>query len=107
MVKELTRLSALQTRARSQGDVVATASDAKPWLLRDPKDPEPEQRWYTPARYFARQLVVKDSTLLTKRGILADKVSKSLTTAGIYKRGGTKPLSAETVKKAFSNVGLS
>ena len=82
----------------------AMADAAKPWLRVDPRDPSPKQPWYTPARYFARQLVVDDSTLLSKRDILAAKVSKSLTTAGIYKRGGTKALSADTVKKALSNV---
>jgi hypothetical protein len=78
----------------------------KPWLIVDPVDPPASQRWYTPARYFARQLVLKDSTLLTKRLVLAEKVSQSLYTAGIYKRGGKNRLAAETVLKAFSNVSL-
>lgn len=82
------------------------ASNAKPWLTHDPRDPAPEQPWYTPARYFARQLVITDSTLLTKRLTLADKVSTSLAGAGIYKRGGKKPHSADTVLKAFANVTL-
>lgn len=85
---------------------VECASDAKPWLSLDPKDPAPEQPWYTPARYFARQLVIADSTMLTKRMLLADKVSKSLAGAGIFKRGGVKPHSADTVLKAFANVAL-
>lgn len=83
-----------------------TGSDAKPWLTHDPRDPTPDQPWYTPARYFARQLVIADSTLLTKRLTLADKVSTSLAGAGIYKRGGKKPHSAGTVLKAFANVTL-
>ena len=58
-----------------------------PWEIEDPKDPEPVQLWYTPARYFARQLVRDDSTLLTKRNTLANKVVQSLTNAGINKRG--------------------
>lgn len=78
----------------------------KPWLLEDPKDPSPAEPWYTPARYFARQLIKDDSTLLLKRSLLADKVSKSLAKVGIYKRGGALPLAAETILKAFSKVKL-
>jgi hypothetical protein len=78
----------------------------KPWLLVNPQDPAPAQSWYTPARYFARQLVIADSTLLIKKLVLSDKVSKSLTGAGIFKRGGKKPLLADTVLKAFANVNL-
>jgi hypothetical protein len=37
---------------------------------------------------------------------LADKVSKSLAKVDIYKRGGVKPLAADTILKAFSNVKL-
>lgn len=77
-----------------------------PWWVAKPGDPPPEQPWYTPARYFARQLVVADSTLLVKRMVLADKVSMSLKNAGIYKRGGRKAHSAETILKAFANVSL-
>jgi len=75
--------------------------DAKPWLVADPKDSTPALSWYTPARYFARQLIKDDSTLLLKRLPLADKVSKSLAKVGIYKRGGVKPLAADTILKAF------
>lgn len=82
------------------------ASHLKPWLESDPSDPDPKQDWYIPARYFARQLIKKDSTLLLKRVVLADMVSKSLAKLGIYKRGGKKPPAAETILKAFSNVIL-
>ena len=82
------------------------AAVAKPWLQVDPRDPNPEQHWYTPARHFARQLVIADTTLLTKKLILADKVSQSLAGAGIFKRGGKKKHSADTVRKAFANVNL-
>lgn len=85
----------------------ALGEEQKPWLIADPNDPESAQSWYTPARYFARQLVIEDSTLLIKRDILADKVCQSLKEAGIYKRGGKKPFSSsDTIKKAFSNVRL-
>lgn len=81
--------------------------DAKPWMIVNPKDPQPPtQPWYTPARFFARKLIIEDSTLLTKRDILAVKVVQSLTAVGIYKRGGKKKLDPGTVQKAFSNVLL-
>lgn len=80
--------------------------DAKPWLVADPKDPSTAQSWYTPARYFARQLIKEDSTLLLKRMRLAEKVSKSLADEGIYKRGGVKPFAADTILKAFINIKL-
>jgi len=78
----------------------------KPWLNIDPRDPEPAMPWYTPARYFARQLVKEDSTLLTKRPVLAKKVARSLESAGFLKRGNKKPLDEGTVLKAFVNVTL-
>jgi hypothetical protein len=80
--------------------------EAKPWLVKDPKDPTPAQHWYTPARYFARQLIKDDPTLRQKSLKLADKVSKSLENVGISKRGGVKPLAADTILKAFVNTKL-
>ena len=92
----------------SQGDNVPAiqAEKTKPWLIADKRDTPPAQPWYTPARYFARQLVIADSTLLIKRELLVDKVAHSLTNAGIKKRGGTMPLDPATIKKALSNVKL-
>lgn len=84
---------------------VMQTDEPKPWLIADPADPEPDYSWYTPARYFARQLVIHDSTLLTKRDLLADKVVQSLTNAGIKKRGN-KPFGCGTILKAFTNVSL-
>jgi hypothetical protein len=83
-----------------------TAQAESPWLVIDPQDPIPVQAWYTPARYFARQLVKDDSTLLLKKLILADMVAKSLAKVGINLRGGKKPFVADTILKAFSNVTL-
>lgn len=97
---------ALNPRFESLADTGLSESEAKPWLLPDPKDPTPEQPWYTPARFFARQLVREDTTLLTKRPKLADKVSKSLAGAGVFKRGGKSPPAADTVLKALVNVPL-
>jgi len=75
-----------------------------PWRIHDSRDPHPEQVWYTPARYLARQLVIQDRTLLKKRELLADKVSKSLADLNIFKRGGKKNLLPSTSLKAFTNV---
>ena len=91
-------------RAAPQAAPAHAAS--KPWLAIDPSDPKAQQSWYTPARYFARQFVIKDSSLILKKFLLADQVSKSLADVGIFKRGGKKPPAATTVRKAFSNVSL-
>jgi hypothetical protein len=85
---------------------VVAASSEKPWLIACDSDPAPSQPWYSPARYFARQLVIADSTLLTKRGLLAEKVSLSLANVGIKKRGGKLALSPDTVLKAFANINF-
>ena len=81
-------------------------SKTNPWEIVDPRDPEPEHTWYTAARYFARQLVKENPTLLNKKDRLAQKVVQSLTGVGIKKRGGKKPFNPGTVKKAFHNVNL-
>lgn len=78
----------------------------KPWELVDPKDPVPMQPWYTPARYFARELVKDDSTLLNKKNILAQKTSKALLNARIFGRYKNKPIAPETILKAFANISL-
>lgn len=75
------------------------------WTI-EKRDPDPVYDWYTPARYFARQLVKDDTTLLTKKDALARKVVQSLSDVGIYKRGGKLPYKPGTVRKAFSNVIL-
>lgn len=83
-----------------------TTHQTNPWLIPDLRDPAPEQSWYIAARYFARQLVKDDSTLLTKKDRLAEKVVQSLAGVGIYKRGNLLPHNAGTVKKSFSNVNF-
>jgi hypothetical protein len=75
-----------------------------PWLIEQLNDPPAAQPWYTPARSFARQLMIDNPTLLTKKGILAQKVVQSLTAVSIFKRGGKKPFDPGTVKKAFVNI---
>lgn len=90
----------------TSADQIAQPASDKPWLELNPDDPVPKYGWYTPARYFARKLVIDDSTLLTKKGLLAQKVAQSLTNAGIANRGRKKPFDPGTVLKAFSKVGL-
>lgn len=80
------------------------AKDEKPWLITDPDDPPAEQPWYTAARYFARELVKADTTLLTKRNHLAKRVAASLKAAGINKRGGKLGFAPGTVEKALVKV---
>jgi hypothetical protein len=104
----------VRSSASSAGGLGQTAHAAfasnekatKPWLAADHRDPAPKQPWYIPARYFARQLATAESTLLTKKHTLADKVSMSLAAVGIFKRGGKKRFSPDTVLKAFSKVLL-
>jgi hypothetical protein len=90
--------------------VSSASGDVKPWLVLDQRDPliDPtkDQAWYTPARFFARQWVIEQPTLLAKRNILADKVSDSLFKVGIRKRGGKKKFECGTVLKALSMVIL-
>lgn len=92
---------------KAQDETTSIDGKAKPWDAVNPDDPAPIQPWFTPARYFARELVKKDSTLLIKRNTLAEKTSQSLINVGIYKRGGKKPLSAGTILKAFANINFS
>jgi|GEM_PF-2257529 len=89
------------------GAVITVSGDDKPWLVANPTDPAPDYSWYTPARYFARQLVKDDSTLRAKRKKLAEKTAKLLASAGVFARGKKKqPLCAGTVLKSFVNVML-
>ncbi|MDT7514555.1 hypothetical protein [Rhodoferax mekongensis] len=81
-------------------------SDAKPWTLADPRDPPAALPWYTPARYFARQLAMEKPTLLANRELLADKVANALFNAGFKKRGGIKRFDSGTVLKALVKVDL-
>lgn len=99
-VSDCTQTQVKETAQQSSGTA------AKPWLVKDPNDPEPPQPWYTSARYFARQLVAENPTLLVKRPNLAVKVAQALKNVGILKRGGKRPLGEATVRKAFSNIKL-
>ena len=89
-------------------DAESTTGNNKetPWFIHNPNDPAPDQHWYTPARYHARELIKRDSTLNGKRNILSDRVAAILSDFKIFKRGGKKPLGASTILKAFSNVDL-
>ena len=78
--------------------------NGEPWKVHQEGDPEPEQDWYTAARYFARELVRDDSNLLTKKKYLYQKISDSLADVGIYKRGGKKAFDSQTIRKALANI---
>lgn len=99
------------TAAPAKGATLPDTSpsgDDKPWLIAAPNDPAPDYSWYTPARYFARQLVKDNSALLVKKEKLAEKTAASLAAVGVFKRGKKKlSLSAGTVLKSFVNVTLS
>jgi hypothetical protein len=95
--------SLVLSKSQTQNDAL---TPDEPWLIKQPDDPEPAQDWYTPARYFARKHINNEASLASKRNILAQRVEKSLKEHGIYKRGGEKPPTADTILKAFSNVTL-
>ncbi|KJV05925.1 hypothetical protein [Methylocucumis oryzae] len=46
-------------------------NDAEPCFIPEPKDPEPKQKWYVPARYFARKLVEADNRLKNNKKIVS------------------------------------
>ncbi len=77
-----------------------------PWLIHQEGDPDPDQLWYTPARYFARKLVKENPSLRKRRDPLCLEISKELEDARIYKRGGKEAPDSETIKKALSNIKL-
>jgi hypothetical protein len=93
-------------QASTMDKVPIAAAAEKPWMIPDPKDPEPAQPWYPAARHFARQLVADDSTLLTKRNLLTTKILQSFSAMRIRKRGNKKPLAPGTILKALANVDL-
>lgn len=103
---EVPELAAGGLQVRPERTSQPSTTSEQPWLVIDSRDPAPEQPWYTPARYFARQLVKEDSTLLTKKGALAKKVAESMAAVKTPRRGGVKALDPDTVRKAFSNVSL-
>lgn len=103
---ELTKMAASAGKGEAV-PVTSPSGDDKPWLIAHPNDPEPDYPWYTPARYFARQLVKEDSTLLVKKTKLAKKIAASLSNVGIFKRGGKLPIADTTIIKALVKVTLS
>lgn len=80
--------------------------DDNPWLIHNLNDPVAKEKWYIPARYFARKLLKDNPLLLKKRLILADNVKDMMKKFKVYKRGGKLQPSAETILKAFSNVNF-
>jgi hypothetical protein len=90
--------------AKSQAGKIGHIGE-KPWLITDPKDPPPKYPWYTPARYFARQEVIADPTLISKRKLLANKVANALYAVNFKNRSKNK-FDPGTILKAFTKVTL-
>lgn len=105
-IQEIEKANGISPKASKSESLQNDLSDERPWWIVRPDDPSPKYNWFTPARFFARQLVAEDPTLLSKREILANKVAKSMQQVGIYKRGGKLPFDPGTIKKALSNVKL-
>jgi hypothetical protein len=80
--------------------------EPEPWLIIDPKDPQPEQPWYTPARYFARKHVKENSNLLANKDKLEGLVVLSLNNAGISNSRNGKFKQNGTILKAWVGVKL-
>lgn len=91
---------------------LASVASGNPWEMSHPDDPPSEQNWYTPARYFARELIEHNKSLIDKRGspsapgILPKMVGEKLEEKNIYKRGGKLPLKPATILRAFVGVDL-
>jgi hypothetical protein len=97
--ERLARLIAHRLETHHQGAL-------EPWWIQHPEDPEPVSRWYTPARYFARQWIKREPGLLNKRDSLATKVEQDLIDRHIYKRGDKRSPKASSIKNSLSNVNL-
>jgi hypothetical protein len=83
------------------------ATPVKPWLVANPKDPAPKQPWYVAARYFARELVKGDTSLLQKPARLRNQIHESMKKVGVYKRGGVLAPDPGTIQKALTGIELS
>jgi hypothetical protein len=78
-----------------------------PWWKVHPADPTPKQRVFTPARYFARQIVAENPKLNDRRDLLSVAVAEKLFEHGIGPRGDSNErYDALTIKNAFSKVDL-
>jgi len=85
-------------------------SALQPWQVKDPRDPEPEgfQPWYTAARFFARQEIRNDPTLVgADHATIAEKVEPLLPKVGYFKRNKDGVvIKSATIKRALSKVPL-
>lgn len=81
-------------------------TDDKPWLIANSSDPVAAYTWYISARYFARETLKTEPTLLAKKDTLASRVNTLFKKYGIKKRGGKNDFDDSTIKKAFSNVNF-
>lgn len=91
--------------ANGSASIAPAKAQKEPWWQHFKDDPEPKEKWYTPARYFLRQYL-KDNPEHRKLSMdkLAEKVAPFLAERNIFKRGDIEPLAASTIRKAFSRV---
>ena len=78
----------------------------KPWLAHNPLDPLPVQSWYTPARFFAREIIKERPALINNKKKLAAEVSTYLFNIKDFPRGKERKRDYSTILKAFTNVIL-
>lgn len=90
--------------------LLTTKSTLAPWQIKDPRDPEPEnfQPWYTAARFFARQEIRTDLTLVgANLAVIAERVEPLLPKVGYYKRNKEGVvIKAATIVRALHEVQL-
>jgi len=80
------------------------ASDSPWWKVHEKDNPPPQnERWYTAARYFARQYIAENPNLSITKEKLATKVAELMRAEKIV-HSGNKPYLAETIRKAFRGV---
>jgi hypothetical protein len=99
-------VEALERKTFSLKNKVMQTGNLKPWLILDQRDPAPHQPWYTPARYFARQFVKENPTLLTKKPELEKKVVTAMNNVGVKTTRKGKFSCNGTILKAWVNVNL-
>ncbi len=78
----------------------------KLWLAHNPLDPLPVQSWYTPARFFAREIIKEKPALIHNKKKLATEVSTCLFNINDFPRGKERKRDYSTILKAFTNVIL-
>lgn len=106
--KAQSRTKAKSLEASEKSPHQSRIRELNDWEIYDPRDTPPKYPYYTPARYFAREFVADDSSLLDKPKILHGKIAAALYKAGIKRiRGGEKKYHQDSIKKALANFDFS